>query len=346
MKVLVVGLGAIGQRHVRNLRALLGAAVEVHAVRARGLTHVLTDGLQIEPGAEVEQRYGIIREPDFETGLACKPHVVFVTNPSSLHVPVALAAAEAGAHVFIEKPLSHDLGDVDRLVETVERRGVVAFVGYQLRFHPCWGRVKALLDARAIGALLAVRFEMGEYLPGWHTYEDYRATYASRRDLGGGVILSQIHDLDLVYWLFGMPHRVFALGGHWSGLEIDVEDTASILLQCAYAGRPLPVHVQLDYVQRPPSRRCEIVGDAGKIVVDLLVPEVRVVDASGRVDVHAIPNFERNDLFLDELRHFLACVDGRATPVVGVRDAARSLQIAVAARQSIDRGRAVEIASA
>jgi predicted dehydrogenase len=318
--------------------------VEIHAVRTRGLTHVLTDTLKIEPGADLEARYGIIREPDLETALAGKPDAVFVTNPSSLHVPVALAAAEAGAHLFIEKPLSDDLDDVARLVATVERRALVALVGYQLRFHPCWRTVKTLLDAQAVGTLLAVRFEVGEYLPGWHTYEDYRQMYASRRDLGGGVILSQIHELDLVYWLFGMPRKVFALGGHWSGLQIDVEDTASILLECPHGGRSLQVHVQLDYVQRPPSRRCEVVGEAGKIVVDLHVPEVRVVAADGHVAIHGVTDFKRNDLFLDELRHFLACVGGGARPVVSARDGARSLEIALAAHRSIATGAAVELA--
>lgn len=343
MKVLVVGLGGVGQRHVRNLRTLLGDAVEIHAVRARGLSHVLTDTLEIQPGAELETQYRIVREPDLEMALSRKPQAVFVTNPSSLHVPVALAAAEAGCHLFIEKPLSHSFEDVERLIETVERHRLVALVGYQLRFHPCWLTVKTLLDARVIGTVLAARFEVGEYLPGWHTYEDYRKMYASRRELGGGVILSQIHELDLVYWLFGMPSRLFAVGGHWSTLEIDVEDTASILLQCTQLGRPLPVHVHQDYLQRPPIRRSEIVGEAGKIVVDLLVPEVRVLDVSGRVDAHAFPDFKRNDLFLDELKHFLNCLDDRATPVVSVRDGARSLEIALAARRSIDAATMVDL---
>jgi len=343
MKVLFVGLGGIGQRHVRNLRALLGDAVEIHAVRMRGLGHVLTDTLKIEPSADLETRYGIVREPDLETALSGRPRAVFITNPSSLHVPVALAVAEAGCHLFIEKPLAHNLVDVSRLIETVERQRLVALVGYQLRFHPCWLMVKKLLESRTIGSLLAARFEVGEYLPGWHTYEDYREVYASRRELGGGVILSQIHELDIAYWLFGMPRRVFALGGQWSSLEIDVEDTASILLQCTHQGRPLPVHVQQDYLQRPPTRCAEILGEAGKITVDLTVPEVRVRDVNGSVKVHSVPNFRRNDLFLDEMRHFLACLDGRAKPLVNARDGARSLKIALAARRSIENSNVVNI---
>ncbi len=343
MKVLVVGLGGIGQRHVRNLRTLLGDSVEIHAMRTRGLVHVLTDTLKIEPCADLEGRYGIIRETDLETALAGNPRAVFVTNPSSLHMYVALAAAEAGCHLFIEKPLSHNRDDVSRLIEIVDRRQLVALVGYQLRFHPCWLKAKSLLDARSVGSLLAVRFEVGEYLPGWHTYEDYRDGYASRESLGGGVILSQIHELDLAYWLFGMPKRVYALGGHWSSLEIDVEDTASILLECTYEGRPLPVHVHQDYLQRPPARRAEMIGEMGKIIVDLTIPEVRLINIDGRADVFDIPNFKRNDLFLNELKNFLACIEGRENPVVTIRDGACSLEVALAAKSSIENTNVVEI---
>jgi predicted dehydrogenase len=339
MKILMVGLGGIGQRHLRNLRALVGDDVRVLAVRTRGRQEVLTDTLTVRAGAELDATYRVERVPDLAAGLAEKPDIVFVTNPSSLHVPVARAAAEAGCHLFIEKPLSDSLESVDELVKTVEQRRLVGLVGYQLRFHPCFRRLKGLLDDRVVGSLLAVRFEVGEYLPGWHTYEDYRQMYASRRDLGGGVILSQIHELDLVYWLFGFPRRVFALGGHWSSLDVDVEDTASLLLECEHDGRPLPVHVQQDYVQRPPSRRAEIVGDRGKIVVDLTVPEVRVTDAaSGAVAVHGVDGFQRNQVFLDELGHLLACVREGTPPTVSVRDGVASLRIALAAHRSIATG--------
>ena len=136
--VLVVGLGGIGQRHVRNLRALLGEHVRITAVRTRGLHHVLSDQLQIVPEQDVEHTYGIRRVPDLDAALAERPELVFVTNPSSLHVPTALAAARAGCHLFIEKPLSHTLDGVEELIQTVERKRLIAVVGYQMRFHPCF----------------------------------------------------------------------------------------------------------------------------------------------------------------------------------------------------------------
>jgi len=344
MRVLIVGLGSIGQRHVRNLRSLLGADIEIMAWRTRGLSHVLTDQLNVRQDVKLESYYDIQTISNLDKALAQRPDSVFVTNPSSLHMPVALAAAEAGCNLFIEKPLSHSLDDVARLLELVEQRRLVTMVGYQLRFHPCLRLVKEFLEREVIGSLLAARLECGEFLPGFHTYEDYRQTYPARRDLGGGVILSQIHELDLVYWLFGMPRHLFALGGHWSSFEIDVEDIASILLECRYEGRSLPVHIQQDFVQCPPSRKYEIVGECGKIVVDLPASTVKVVGPeTGQVATHPFKSFQRNQLFLDELSHFLACLRGLETPIVTAHAGAQSLHMAMAAHQSIETGTVISL---
>ncbi len=167
-----------------------------------------------------------------------------------------------------------------------------------------------------------MRAEVGEYLPGWHTYEDYRQMYASRQDLGGGVILSQIHELDYLYWLFGLPaQHLYALGGHLSSLEIDVEDTADILMECVLDGHPLPVSLHQDYIQRPPSRFCEVFGDAGKILVDIRALSVDVFDGQGnQVEASSYEGFQRNQLFLDELKCFLDGLQGKQTPLVSLRD--------------------------
>ena len=346
MRFLVVGLGGIGQRHVRNLRTLLGPDAEILAYRVRRDSPTLTDSLGIESGGSVEDKYDLTVFADLDTALGEGPDAVLICNPSSLHMPVALKAARAGRALFIEKPISNTTEGTDELIDLVESQRLVGLVGYQMRFHPSLQRAHALLEAGAIGRVVAVRIEVGEYLPGWHTYEDYRQMYASRADLGGGVILSQIHELDYVYWLFGMPTRVFAVGGHLTRLEVDVEDTASILLECSVDGRAIPVHVHQDYIQRPPSRTCEVIGDAGKILVDLRQLTLTAFDADGSItESSSNPGFERNQLFLEEMTHFLACLEGRETPRVSVRDGARSLAIALGAKQSIETGQVVDLSA-
>src|SRR5262249_10242030 len=261
--------------------------------------------------------------------------------PTSLHVPAALACVRAGCDVFLEKPVSHNLDCLDELEREVEARGRVVMVGYQLRFHPCFQRLREIVGDGVLGDLLAARATVGEYLPGWHPCEDYRQMYAARADLGGGVLVTQIHEFDYLYALFGMPRRVFTVGGKRSTLEIDVEDTASTLMD--YDG--LPVHLHQDYVQRPPSRGCEIVGAYGKVVMDLAALSLTRYGVDGAVAERASwEGFDRNLLFLSETQHFLNCVRSRLKPEVDLGDGIASLRMALAARQSMATGGVVEVA--
>lgn len=344
MKALFCGLGSIGQRHLRNLRALLGDGVEVLAYRERGLARVLEPDMTVRPGAALEATYRIRTFDRLEAALAERPDVVFVTNPNTAHIPVALAAARAGCHLFIEKPLSHSLEGVDELIDVVESRHLVAFVAYQFRFHPGLRAIRRLIDAGSLGQLAAAHIVNGEYLPDWHPYEDYRGTHPARRDLGGGALRIQTHELDYGLWLLGMPTRVYAVGGHLSRLEIDVEDSVSVLLSCEHDGRPVPVHVHLDYLQRPPQRVCEIVGDAGKVRFDYYAKRLELHDtATGATSVESFDAYERGQMFRDELDHFFACVRGEQRPLVDLREGVRSLQVALAAETSLCTGAAVDL---
>ena len=344
MRFLFAGLGGIGQRHLRNLRTIRGDSVEVRAWRQRGLKTTLTEQLQVEAGANVEERYAVRVVPELVPALE-SADVVFVCNPTRAHVPVALAAARAGCHLFVEKPVSDSWDGIDELIELARERRLVTFVGYQLRFHPLMIRLQELVRERAVGNFLAVRAEVGEYLPGWHRYEDYRSMYASRRELGGGVILSQIHELDYLYSLFGMPRRIFALGGHLSRLEIDVEDVASVSLEFFVDRHLLPGHLLQDYLQRPPARTCVVVGDAGKIVADFNAVTLNRWDEKGElIETLSLPDYRRNDMFLDELKHFLSCIEEGQSPLIPLSEGVQSLRMALAARDSVETGRVIQLA--
>lgn len=343
LKILVVGLGAIGQRHVRNLRALLGSEVDILAYRVRGLPRVVTPSLDTIPGRSVETEYHIRVFARLEDALAERPGMAFICNPSSLHIPVALTCVRAGCDLFIEKPVSNDLAGLPELMDEVQKCGHIAMVGYQLRFHPCFRALERLVGERSVGSLLSVRAAVGEYLPGWHPYEDYRGMYAARADLGGGVILTQIHEFDYLYALFGLPRRLFAIGGHLSHLEIDVEDVASTLMEFNVDGHILPAHLQQDYLQRPVSRSCEVLGSRGKVVMDLASLSLTRYDSDGVGESRNWDTWNRNEAFQDELRHFLECVQTRRKPVVDLVDGIASLRMALAAKESMATGRVIEL---
>jgi predicted dehydrogenase len=346
MKILIIGLGGIGQRHVRNLRALFGDSIEILAYRVRGRIHVVTPAMSADASRNVEDEYSIRVFSSLDAALSEGPNAAFVCNPSNMHVPAALAAVRSGCDVFIEKPVSHSMNGTPELLHEAAARNAIVMVGYQLRFHPCIIKLAEILESGVLGNLLAGRATIGEYLPNWHPFEDYRQMYASRADLGGGVVLSQIHELDYLYSYFGLPGRVYAVGGHWSELEIDVEDTASILMEFELAGRPLPIQLHQDYLQSPPNRQCEVIGDRGRAIMDLHELSVSVFTRGDPSPVHyRFAGFERNQLFVNQLKHFMECLNTRKRPIVDLQDGLQSLRMALAVKQSMITHQPVELAT-
>ena len=198
MKFLIAGLGSIGRRHFRNLRAL----GENDIVLLRSHKATLSD----------DELAGYPVETDMLVALKKhKPDAVVVANPTALHLDIAIPAAEAGCHLFLEKPISGSLGRVDQLEATAKRSGSRILVGFQFRFHPTLRKAAELIAAGDLGKILTIHAHWGEYMPNWHPWEDYRQAYAAREDLGGGVIRTLTHPLDYVRWLGGEVTEVRAL---------------------------------------------------------------------------------------------------------------------------------------
>jgi predicted dehydrogenase len=257
-------------------------------------------------------------------------------------VSTACAALRAGAHVLVEKPLGSTLDNVSDLLELARATRRVLMVGYNLRFHPGLARLKALLDTNAIGRIVSARAEAGEFLPDWHPWEDYRNGYAARRDLGGGAVLTFSHELDALCWLLGPPRRLTAIASHSSTLELDAEDTAEIALEFE-SGALGSVHV--DFVRRPPKRGIEIIGEGGVLRWEFQrnrLEHYSVTTRQWRIE-QGDARFERNQMYLDELRHFAACALGEAhKPLIDGEQGAAILAIALGTLRSAATGRAID----
>lgn len=343
MKALIVGLGSIGARHANNLHAL-----GVHDLS------VFRTGNNPPPRDIPDVR--IFR--DYNEALNDKPDIVVIANPTSLHLDFALQAARRGCHLYLEKPVSHNLDGVAELSETVRANGVTAIVGCQLRYHPGLRKVKDWIDGGRAGRIMTVQVDLGEYLPGWHPWEDYRTSYAAKAELGGGVILTLIHELDYCHWLFGPARRVFAMGGHRTLLEVgdDLDDTAMISLETESG---VLVQLRMDYWRRPPVRRFFAAGDSGEIHWDYvngtaLLMRHPAADAPGAIpradwqdrevrEAFAIPeSFDRNELFLDAMSDFLDSIRDGREPAVPLSEGIAVLETAGAAKASIRDGRVHE----
>ncbi len=336
MKFLIVGLGSIGRRHLRNLAAL----GEHDLILLRSHHATLPDdelaGYPVETSlVDALQKH--------------EPEAVIVANPTALHLDAAIPAARSGCSILLEKPVSHSLDRLDLLESALQKGGGRLLVGFQFRFHPTLQKAAALLKQGVIGRPLSFHIEWGEYLPGWHPWEDFRQGYAARPDLGGGVILTLTHPLDYLRMLLGEVETLWAFAGSLN-LGLPVEDTAEIGLRMA-GGALGSVHV--DYNQQPPTHCWEIVGSNGTLKWDNATGELEVFAASpsspvspGSViqaerqwEVHQPPlGFERNVMFIEEMKHFLAVVRDRESPLCTLQDGKRALELALAARRSAGNG--------
>ncbi|MBW2559310.1 MAG: Gfo/Idh/MocA family oxidoreductase [Deltaproteobacteria bacterium] len=322
MKILVVGCGSIGRRHLDNLVALGEADILVHDIdeeRLAGIQMVYPD---------------VVTSSDIEELWTLDPSVAVITSPTNLHLEHALDAAARGCDLLIEKPLADSADGLDELERLVVQNELVTMVACNMRFH--WGlrAVKRLLDQGDIGRIVSARIEAGQYLPDWHPQEDYRCMYSARRSAGGGVLLDSIHELDYAMWFFGDVTEIKSMHGHLSSLEIDTEDVGDMLLR--FRDGPI-VNVHVDYVQRAYSRSCKIIGELGTIFWDIGARSVRIYrSVSGRWATHRQPSeYSIGQMYVDEMRYFLGCVRRREQTFNDVGRARETLRVALAAKGEV-----------
>jgi predicted dehydrogenase len=344
VKALFVGLGSIGQRHLRNLKKLK-PEIDIIAYRTSRITPVLSDSNQLVMNGSIKEYYKLKEFDSIQDALSQKPDMVFVTNPTSLHLDIAKKALLSGAFVFIEKPLSHEWKGVEDLIKAernFDNKRIA--MGYHYRFHPALQLLKKTIDDGRVGNIISANFVSGSYMPDWHPYEDYRVSYAVRQELGGGVLLSQIHDFDYAMWMFGRPEKLFCIGGQLSNLKIDVEDSAQVLMQFKNKGKPLPVTISMDYHRWPSARIISVVGDEGSILCDLESMELVINDRiRNSVDRQTFSTFSRNDCFIDEMSNFLAFVLGKEDITSDLESGLESLRVALAAKESMNSGKVQKI---
>jgi len=343
MKILMIGLGSIGQRHVRNIRRIYGDDIEIIAYRVRRLQQTFSDAMQIRDGVNLEEEHHITSYSDLDEALAQKPDIAFITNITSKHMECALKCAEAGCDIFLEKPVSNTLEGADKLLEITNAKGSIVFMGYQNRYHVCVKKLREYLAKGLIGRIISVEGAFCERLVTMHTYEDYSITYMARSDMGGGCILNlQIHDIDILQWIFGKPvGDIQITKGTHSELKIDVEDHAVITYEADFKGveasdgetgtpaGKVTVTSRSDFLCYPPVHTYRIVGEKGRIELDFNKATIDLIDGDGLTAHLEYPDFQRNDMFIEELKLFMDAVKTRKKPEVSLETGIDGLKIAL-----------------
>ena len=333
-KVFLVGLGGAGQRHLRIFRKLLPPDVEFSAYRSVCKTPLLNSDFSIKSGTSLEKEYHLNFFTSLESGFNNNPDLAVISTPTALHFDVAYEAAKRKVDVFVEKPFSHNLGGFDNFKSEVLKQGIRFFISYQRRFHPQMAQVKKIISERKIGKLISATFEVFSYVPSWHPYEDFRKLYACRQDLGGGVLLTEIHEIDLCYWYFGLPKTVYCVGGNRSGVSLDVEDTAQITLDYG----DFSVQLSLCFMSKFPRRGFQIVGSDGHISWSSEGDKLTLQDADSRRETLVETGFSNENLFVEQADYFLNKFDNRDHSYLDSAQA--TLSIVEACKMSMASGKA------
>lgn len=321
-RILIVGLGSIGKRHLRLARGLMPNA-DIRVLRHQNNNEV--------------HEYSNGSFSNLDEAVAFKPQIAVIASPASSHVATSQFLADDGVHLLVEKPLSSSLSGVARLLETCRDKNLVLLTGYNLRFLPSLQRYKDLLDEGIIGNIFSVRCEIGQYLPTWRPDTDYRTSVSARSAMGGGVLLELSHELDYLRWIFGEVEWVKASLSHQSELEIDVEDSAHLTLgfQPKVNKRQLIAQVNLDLIRHDTTRNCTAIGEKGTLSWNGINGVVSFYPAGSNewLDLFTYLH-HRNESYLAEWKNFIECVVQHKQPLVTGEDGLKVLEIIEAARSS------------
>ena len=325
-KIAIIGLGSIGSRYLGILKSRF-RDIEIIVVRSGKGSRSLDEKLANDVVYSIED--------SIKMGV----EAAIISSPATEHLEQAIKLTKAGVHILIEKPLSISLNGIQELIQIINKNKVIALVGYVLRYDPAANAFKNYIDSNTLGNILSVNINCSSFLPDWRPDKDYKQSVSASKDLGGGVLLELSHELDYMSWFFGEIESTYALLYNSNLLGIDVEESADLIIK-SYSGYPISIH--LDFNSQFSSRKCKVNGSKGSLIWDALEKTVlyRQVGHKQKIDRF---EFERDDLFIKQINHFLDCINNNSTPLVSINDAINTLELIEASRKSNELSKRVNL---
>jgi predicted dehydrogenase len=327
MKFLVVGLGSMGKRRIRNLQYLRAGTIVGFDTRE-------------DRAKEAEEKYKIRAFIDFDEAMKTNPDALIISTPPDLHMKYARIAAMSNKHFFTEVNVVDE--GLDELINLCKDRRTVAAPSCTMRFNSSVKRIKKVVDRNEIGRPLAFTYHSGQYLPDWHPWEDYRKFYVAKRKTGAA---REIVSFELVWltWIFGGIEAVSCFKGKTSILDIDIDDIYQVLLKFENG---VFGHMQVDAVSRVADRSCKIFGENG-VVFWNWGEDVRVYTAKDKqwrryqekkgVSVVGYDEKIREEPYIEEMKQFIKAVRKEEKYPYTLEEDRSVLELLYAAEESSDK---------
>ncbi len=317
-RCLVVGSGSIARRHISNLRKIL-PNTEVACISASG--RVLLE----------DETDSTLILASMELAIEWSPEFCIVASPAPYHIKHAKIFLQLGIPVLIEKPLSDSLSNVGAEGDFLYSHRNLIQIAYNLRYLSSAREMKRLIRGAKIGHIYSVHIDVGQYLPDWRPQSDYRHNVSANKKLGGGVLLELSHEFDYLLWLFGQFNKVYCITSLSRHLEIDVEDSADIILS---RNDGLVAQLHMDFLQKRPTRKCKVIGELGTLLWDLRGNTIFFENGYSEERIFSDPNSTPNDSYIQLLRNFIDTMFGNGVPQNTLEDGISVLEMIEAMRHS------------
>ena len=326
-KVLFIGLGSAGQRHLRILIKILGRKdTEFFCYRETRRNLLIDDNLKTKKIKSLEKYYKIkgVSSKNLDK---YKFDIVYITNPIYRHMYFALKFAKLGANIFIEKPLSHNLKNVNLLNTIAIKNKIKICVGYQLRFHPGIQFIKKIITNKKLGKILDGTFHFGEYLPLMHKYENYTQTHMAKKKEGGGAVLCLSHEVDLVRYLLGEPKILSSSIKKLSNLKIDVEDKLNAKLKFK---KNVLINLEVNFIDNPPKHSINLNFEHGHVIWDYIDNCVFYVNNKKNIKKRIIfKKFKRSTMFVDQAKDFINSIKFNKKMLTDIKEGIKTLKLCI-----------------
>ncbi len=333
MKFLIVGLGSMGKRRIRNIKHLDAGQI-----------------IGVEPNEErrrlVEEEYKIKTVSSVEEGLKENPDAFIISTPPDKHGSIALIAAQHGKHFFVEASVILE-DEILKANDISKKKNIVAMPSCTMRFNLMIKRIKTLVDSGKTGKVMAIDYHMGQWLPDWHPWEDISKFYVGKKETGAGREMIPF-ELEWIQWIFGDIERLSCIKGKFSNLPVDIDDIYSINLRFS---KGLVGNILIDVVSRNPVRRMEVIGDKGTIIMDWNEKKIRIFDADSKKWENFIEEekheqkgyWAKDDMYIEEMRHFINVILGKEILIYNMDEDIRNLKTLLTAEKSSDDGKHISM---
>jgi predicted dehydrogenase len=332
MRFLIVGLGSMGKRRVRNFQYL-------------GYKDILGFDIRPDRNEEAKSKYGITVFNSFESAIKGNPNALIISTPPDEHTDYILKAIDLDLPFFVEASVLDER--YEDIIKKLEKKTMVGVPSCTMRFHHSIKLIKDLLDSGAIGRIYSFTHECRTYLPDWHKYEDYRDYYVSKKEVGG-CRESVPFELEWIQWLLGKVKKISCMKNKISNLDTDIDDVYYLMVECESG---IFGSLCIDVLSQVPFRELRIIGEKGNISWDFPTKKVRLykADEGKWIDFdepEAIKEksyvFEDN-AYIEEMKYFLSLLKGEKEPIYDLVADWKVLKLLYLAEKSCDEGRTLDV---